>query len=187
MKRQNMAQPVPSATTADDDGPTVPALSKARSTRSTSTQTEHEHTTATDEVPQIQTEHEHTGHAATDAQVQPMRLIRLDDPLCEKKPCKICNWRHRVLPRLDEGLDEESDEEHAEWEWLSPVRARVLRALHRQPPAIWMQILNTKRLCAGACTGMGIPGMPLHTYFRCPLRDMSPISQEALRDSATAT
>ena len=140
----------------------------------------------------IQTEHEDTGHAATDEvpQIQTdqtvqrqnaLRVIRVNDP---KKFCTVCNWRHRVLARW-EGLDvdeDDSDEEHGEWEWLSPPRAAVLEALHRKPPSVWMQILNTQRLCAGAFTDMGIPGMQ-QTYFRIPLRNMTPISQEALRDS----
>ena len=60
--------------------------------------------------------------------------------------CPRCHWRHTVLEQ-DPGESCDSSE-HEEEEFHNPVRSRVLECWHSHIPQIWVDILNTRGLCA---------------------------------------
>ena len=96
--------------------------------------------------------------------------------------CPICNWRRRVLPPAmtveDEGkLQHPSsmlimEAENVAAKLLAQEGLCNKESMHKKPPQIWIDILNTEKLCAPT-TGRGPNG---HRWLRFACRDMWPIS-----------
>ena len=93
-----------------------------------------------------------------------------------KRPCSICIWRNAVLPR-------DGTEESPTKEIHTPVQEmqhtghpeyfiRMQIAMHERLPDLWMDIAVTQKLHAGS------PRRNMHgtRWFRCPTRNMRPLS-----------
>ena len=80
--------------------------------------------------------------------------------------CPRCHWRHTVLEQ-DPGESCDSSE-HEEEEFHNPVRSRVLECWHSHIPQIWVDILNTRALCAPEVK-VGFAGSGY--WLRLPIRE----------------
>ena len=95
----------------------------------------------------------------------------------EKRPCRICIFRNKVLP-LPHNTDESPTTEiHTPVQEMQHTGhpehfIRMQTAKHEQLPDQWLDIVRTRKLCAGSplltITGLG--------WFRFPTRNMRPLS-----------
>lgn len=93
------------------------------------------------------------------------------------RPCLVCEWVNQVLPEADASEPALRDPLHPDMDIIELVEDPDGRAMryqthllsHQKPSPMWLEILQTQKLCAGFFSESELPD-----WFRFPTRGMTP-------------